>query len=99
MMRKEVDVKLKELRSYLDKDTVGIHRARIAYFLISYDKNYVDHYGGTRKKDSFGRPLIETVEELLSYPDWEREFLRAPYCGRVGLKLFKKLLTKKGYSV
>tara|TARA_B100000287_G_C20007223_1_gene533018 strand:+ start:100 stop:399 length:300 start_codon:yes stop_codon:yes gene_type:complete len=99
MVRKGVNMKLKELRSYLDKDTVGIHRARIAHYLISYDKNYVCPYGKTRKKDSFGRPLIETVEELLSYPDWEREFLRTPYCGRVGLKLFKKLLTKKGYDV
>ena len=74
------------------------HPNRIIWFLRGYDKNYVcPYFPKEREKDWFGRERIEIVEELLSYPNWEREFLRTPACGRTGLKVFKKILTEEGY--
>jgi len=58
---------------------------------------------------------IETVEELLNsgftinapnqnskgriVPNWERDFLRAPYMGRKTLVFLKSLLNENGYPV
>ena len=58
---------------------------------------------------------IETVEELLNsgftinapnqnskgriVPNWERDFLRAPYMGRKTLAFLKSLLNENGYPV
>jgi len=80
----EVQMKLEKLRDALTKDTVGRYRGRLRFYL-----EYLENYDKN----------IETIEELLSYPNWEKEFLRYPAGTVGGLKAFKKLLTEKGYSV
>ena len=93
-------MKLEKLIDKVYKSKIAIHRGRIIYFLRGYDKNYVcPYYPEIRSKDWFGRERIETVEELLNYPDWEHEFLRTPMCGRSGLKVFKKILSVEGYTL
>jgi len=91
-------MKLEKLINKVCKSKIAIHRGRIIYFLRGYDKSYVCPYNPS-EKDWFGRERIKTVEELLNYPDWEREFLRTPMCGRSGLKVFKKILSVEGYTV
>ena len=93
-------MKIEKLIHKVRKSKIAIHRGRIMWFLRGYDKNDVFPYcPKEREKDWFGRERIETVEELLSYPNWEREFLRTPMCGRAGLKILKKILTEEGYIV
>ena len=85
-------MKLEKFIEKVRKRKIRIHRGRIMWFLRGYDKSYVCPFGNT------SRYRFGTVEELLSYPDWEREFIRTPGCGRAGLKILKKLLAEEGYE-
>ena len=95
--REREKMKLEKFIEKVRKRKIRIHRGRIMWFLRGYDKSYVCPYHPS-EKDWFGRERIGTVEELLSYPDWEREFIRTPGCGRAGLKILKKLLAEEGYE-